>query len=347
MGIWYCTEGDVMSALDFKETARNAAQVGRCIDAGARQIESLCNRVFYPTDATRYFDWPNRQTAYPWRLWFEENDLVTATQVTSGGTVIGPSGYFLEPVNSGPPFEYLEINRASSSAFSAGTTAQRSIGIAGTWGYGADVDPAGATAEALDTSETAVDVTDSSLVDVGHVLLVDSERMIVTGRAMLDTGQNIVTGGTTAVNSDVGITVASGAALHVGETILVDSERMLIVDIAGNVVTVKRAWAGSVLATHSTADIFAPRTLTVVRGALGTTAASHLTAAAAYTHSVPFGIRALNVAEALNMIEQETGGYARTVGSGDNQRAVGGAGLPDLRAAARATYGRLTRMQAV
>ncbi len=95
---------------------------------------------------------------------------------------------------------------------------------------------------------------------------------------------------------------------------------MLITDIAGNVLTVKRAWDGSVLATHVGATVYAPRLLTVVRGVLGTAAATHLNGAAVAVHAVPGLVRELAVAEALNLFLQESAGYARTVGEGDSLR---------------------------
>jgi hypothetical protein len=54
---------------------------------------------------------------------------------------------------------------------------------------------------------------------------------------------------------------------------------MLVVDRYTATVIVERQWSGSVLAAHSSGDtIYAYRTLTVQRGQLGTTAATHTTA---------------------------------------------------------------------
>src|SRR5690606_34488219 len=128
-----------------------------------------------------------------------------------------------------------------------------------------------------------------------------TEHMVVTGRSMLDTGQNIGAD-LDASNSAVTVAVTDGTAFSAGETLLIGSERMLIVDVAGNNLIVKRAWDGSVLAAHTSgADIYASRTLTVERGALGTTAATHLDNAAVSRHVVPGAVRALAVAEALEI----------------------------------------------
>jgi hypothetical protein len=111
---------------------------------------------------------------------------------------------------------------------------------------------------------------------------------------------------------------------------------------------VKRAWDGSALATHAaSADIYAPRTLTVVRGALGTTAATHTTTTAVVKHIVPYPVRDLTIAEALNTVLQERSGYAREVGSGENSREASGRGLRDLRESVYTSHGRKARISAI
>lgn len=347
MGVWYATREDVKSALDSKETARNNAQIDRALESASRSVENDLNRRFYPIVATRYFPWPNWQYAWPWRLWLDYDELISVTALVSGGVTISSSDYFLEPVNTGPPFTSVEIDLGSSSAFNVRDTFQRSIAITGTFGYSADEEPAGALAAAITTtSATTCNVTDSSLIGVGQILKIDSERLVVTAKNMLTTAQTLQTP-VNAVLSDVTIAVTTGSSYAVGEVILLDSERMLIVDISGNNLTVKRAWDGSVLASHAGSTIYAARTLTVQRGALGTTAATHLIAAAITKHVVPGLVKDLCIAEAVNQIQQETSGYARTVGSGDSSRLATGGGLDDIRSRAYATYGRKARIRAV
>jgi hypothetical protein len=102
--------------------------------------------------------------------------------------------------------------------------------------------------------------------------------MLVTDRAMTQAGTLTLsgTGVTTAFNSDNTLAVGGAGTLHVGETILIDAERMVVVDTSGSSYIVDRARDGSVLATHTAgATISALRLLTVMRGALGTTAATH------------------------------------------------------------------------
>lgn len=350
---WYCTREDVASALDVKLTARISRQIDRATEAGARSVEGLLKRTFRPVLATRYFDWPNDQRARPWRLWLDANELISLTTLTSGGVTIASTDYFLEPVNSGPPYTRIEIDLASSAAFSSGDTHQRAIAAVGLWGFRNNETPAGLLAEALDTTETGVDVTDSSLVGVGDVLRIDSERMTVTDKATVDTGQN--SSALTAAASAVTITGITAGTVKAGEVILVDSERMLVIDVTGTTLTVKRGWDGSVLAAHSiNTDIYALRSLTVERGALGTTAATHLDTTAIVRHLVPGLVRELNIAEAINTVQQEAAGYARRDGLGE-ERGGGrmtvveatGRGLEDLRSRAVDAFGRKARMRAV
>lgn len=352
MGVWYCTREDVKNALDVMETARSNAEIDRAIESASRMIDGsvpgagFLKRRFYPETRTMTFDWPNNQYARPWRLWLDGNELVSLNTLTAGGTTIAAADYFLRP-DSGPPYTHIEIDLGSSAAFSAGSTHQRSIVAAGVFGYNADEAPAGTLAEALDVSETAVDVSDSSAIGVGTIIQIDSERMIVTGKTMLDTGQNLG-GNLTAVNNNVTVPVGSGTAFTVDEVILIDAERMLITDIAGNNLTVKRPWDGTVLAAHSAnADIYAPRTLTVARGALGTTAATHSTSTAITRHVVPGLVAELCLAEALNILMQRRSGWARTTGSGDNQREGSGRGLREIKADAYTAYARKARSRAV
>lgn len=354
MGVWYCTREDVKQALDFAETARADGRIDRAVEAASRNAERFLHRTFYPWTGTRYFAWPDPAYRTAWRLWLDDDELISVTTLSAGGTVIGVSGYYLEPANSGPPYNRIEINLASQSAFSTGSTHQRDIAILGVWGGCAAVEtPAGVLSEALDASETGVDVTDSASIGVGSIVRVDSERMLVTGKSMLDTAQNLASP-LAASAADVTVAVATGSAYTAGETLLLDSERMLVVDVAGNNLTVKRAYDGSVLAAHTGSDIYAPRTLTVERGALGTSAATHLTAAALARHVVPGPVRALVLAEATNQVLQESGGYSRLIGAGSaaqstqgTARAAGGVGLPDIREQAYTSYGRKARIRAV
>lgn len=349
MGIWYTTREDVASALDIKLTARQAAQTDDAIDAGARAIEGALHRRFYPEVATHRFDWPDENTrgVRPWRLRLGRHELNDLTSLTAGGVVLSTDDVILLP-DEGPPYRRIEADLSTSAAFGAGNTHQQAVVVAGVFGsWDGTTAPAGSLAEGLDASETEVQVTDSAKVGVGTILACENERMIVTDKALLDTGINKTGGASTAEYNDVTMTV-SGAGLVVGEIVAQDSERMQVVDIAGTTITVIRAVDGTVLDTHSDAeDLFSLRSLTVVRGALGTTAAIHDTATALTKVVFPGLIRTLNKAEAINILQEEGAGWARVAGSGENERELTGAGLTRLWKQARAAYGRTLRSGAV
>lgn len=331
MSVWYTTREAVKASLDIKETARNNALVDSAIEAASRAIDGgpriggLLRRRFYPEIATRYFDWPDTQYSTSWRLWLNQHELLSVSSLVSGGVTISSPNYLLRP-EEGPPYDRVEILLSGTGSFQSGSTHQKSIAISGTFGFTNETTPAGTLAEALDNSETGVDVSNSGIIGVGDLIKVDSEYMRVTGKTMLDTTQNLQTP-LTAQNSAVTVAVSDGTAFNVDEVILLDSERMLIVDIAGNNLTVRRAWDGSTLAAHTASDIYAPRTLTVERGVLGTTAATHSTSAAISKHVVPGLVKELCEAYALNTLLQKNSGYARVAGEGDSAREFTGRGI--------------------
>lgn len=347
----YTTRDTLKHALDIGETARNNTNIDRCIQSGARRVDGLCHRIFYPFTGTKYFDWPNNQGAVPWRLWLDESELISVSELSSGGTTISSSNYNLEPQRTGPPYNRVEVKLSSSSAFGGGATFQQDIGITGLWGYSNEETNTGVTAEVLDATETGIDVSGavSAVVGVGSILRIESERFIVSNRLSLDTGQNLGGTGLTNLNNNLTVAVTDGTQFAVDELLTIDSERMLVVDITGNNLTVIRAYDGSTIAAHTAgADIYAQRTLVVARGALGTTAATHLSGSTVYRWNPPSGIAQLNLAEAIHELMQEQTGWFRTMSASSNfggtaRRAATIEALIDLRTTVYQTYGRKAR----
>lgn len=349
MGIlpWYATREEFKRALDFSDSSRDNAAIDRALEYGSRAVERLCHRSFLPVKATRYFRFPDAYRATSsWRLWLEEDELVSATTVTVAGEAV--TDYYLEPINSGPPYESLEVNRSTVGSFTTGETEQRNISILGVFGYGNDTTAAGALGAAISsTSATTCLVTNSAAIGVGDAILVGSEYLHVTGKSMVDTGQNLQSN-MLASTADTVVDVTDGTAYYAGEVLLLDAEKMLVDEIAGNNLIVKRGFDGTVAAAHtSPVDIYAARTLTVVRGSLGTTAATHLISASLARHLAPGPVRALALAEAINQRFGESSGMARTVGSGEAVRNATGAGLKRLRDQVYDDYARKGRIATV
>ena len=353
----YVTRESVQDAFDIREAAHRSAQIDAAIDSASDDIDGWLNRHKHglaPTIATRYFRWPTRDYSTAWNLWLDENEIISVTTLTAGGTAIAASDFFLEPVNSGPPYTHIEIDLDSNASFSNTGTSQRAIEIVGKWGINDDQKAAGALESAISTTTTTtVDVTRSDLVGVGSVMQVDSEKMLVTEKGTLDTTQDLASA-MNALKSDQTVDVTDGSLFFVGEQILIDSERMRITDITGNNLTVIRAYDGSTLATHSLgASVFVYRRLTVERGALGTTAATHADAASVTVWDVPSLVEDLARAEAITRLEQEFSAYGARVYSDEAERdssgteVVAGRGLTDLRKACARRYKRKFRKRAI
>lgn len=323
---FYCSREELMAAADVAVTAHVAPQLDRILDAASRSVDKSMHRFFYPYTTTRTL-FPDGQVDRDTLLWsFDVPDLLDITVLVIDGVTIDTDGWRLEDIGDhGPPFTQLALVARSG----------REVAITGTWGYGDAAVPAGLLGANINASVTQVLVSNSAAVGIGHLIGFGAERMIVTGKGMADTGNNI-TADIAALASATTVGVADGGDYSVGEVLLIDSERMRIVDIAGNNAVVDRAVDGSVLAAHTTgADIYAPRSLTVERGATGSTAAAHTTGAACSRFTPPSPIRSLVLAEALVAYEQEKGAYGRVVGSGDGQREASGKGLADVRKRAR------------
>ncbi len=346
MGIWYTTRESVKAALDENISARGNAQVDRAIEAASRTAEGVLHRRFYPELATKYFDWPQDPGNRSYRIWLDDQQLVSLASATSGGTALAPADILLEPANDGPPFDRVETNRSTSATWSTGTTEQRSIALTGTWGYQLVDAPAATLTAGVNAAAGQLPVS-TSTIGVGSLLLVDSERMTVTGKRQVDTTVTI----TSNVNANQGTTlipVSSGASIAIGEVILVDAEYMLVIDIAGNNLLVKRAWDGSVLATHNSgAALYAPRSLTAQRGLLGTTAATHNSSATVSAFQYPADLVTFVTALAIDTILQERGGYARTWGTGDSEQEASGKSLRVARQNAITSLGRQSRLRSV
>lgn len=343
----YARREDVKIALDVKMTARSDFLVDRAIAAasrnldGGRNIGGLLKRRFYPETATREVDWPTRDQGSWWIRLPHGWELISLTSMTVGGVAVATGDVKLYPLD-GPPYHQIQILLSSSVSFDSGDTHQGNALITGPWGYDDVSEPAGTLAAALSTATaTTVTVTDGSTVGVGDVIRAGTERMIVTGRGVsVDTGQN-TTGALDAKASTDAVPVGSGAAFSIGEVITVDTERMLIVDVIGNTLSVKRAWDGTTLAAHSTnADVYASRVVTVERGSLGTTAATHSGGAALTRLVIPAPVRELCEDEAVGELLGKPHGHSRTVGSGENEREASGRGLAQKRKDVYASHGR-------
>lgn len=344
----FASREDVKRALDSAETARDNARVDDALDGATDSIHGLTQRRFAPELKTVTFDWPDQvQRNKSWRLWLDRNELISLTSFVSGGITIPPGNLKLYP-NTGPPYSRIEISLASSSAFNASSTFQQSIVATGLFGHSNVEAAAGLLNGAVaSTTATTLAVTNSAAIGVGSLIRIDTERLFVTGKSMLTTAQTLQAPGLTDRANIATVPVTNGAAYAFDETILIDAERMLIVDIAANNLIVKRGWDGSPLAVHTAgATVYAPRTLTVQRGVLGTTAAAHADQAPIVEWQPPSLIHDLAVAEALLTLGMQSAGYTQEVRAGSSGRRLIN-NIQELRDQVVTAFGRQARSRAV
>ena len=332
------------------------AQIDRILEAGSREIDHIRHArpgvpAYFPYTETRLFPWPQINPGRTWRLWIPGQDLIAVTTLQtkaqdSSPTTIASSDFFLEPQYYGPPYHRIEIDFSSNAAFEGGDTSQRSISVAGRWGYREDTIAAGTVRDSggINATVTTLVVSDGALVDVGDTLLIGSEQLYVSerGAAAQENNDLLNDASVTASKAIVSITVDNGTRYNVGETILVDSERMFIETISGNVLTVIRMYDGTVLAAHANdTAVFVFRTLTVVRGANGTTAATASQADAITKLVPPADVADLCLAKAIGRYHNENSGYARTIGTGEGARAFSRSEIAALEKRVAETHGRI------
>jgi hypothetical protein len=348
-----------------KLAAYNNAQIDRQIQMSSDSVDQLCRRYFYPIDATRVWDWPNFQYTYPWKVYFDQHGLITLQQLSSGGVIIPNNAVLLYPPNDSPPSTWIELRRDQNFSFGNGSTPQEEIQVQGTWGWWLNQTQVGTLSSGMNSSVTSLPVTylpGSTPLSPGDTVFVGTERMIVTDSQYTTSGQTQQGSGVgSASAADNQLTVTTGAAFVVGEVLLLDAEWMYVLNIMGNVLTVKRAWGGSVLTSHSGATINADTSLTVVRGALGTTAATQSSNAPVSVLNIPPLVNELALAEALVGVTQEPSAWAfdiesrsRTTsnvygrsGLGQVREPALGIGLTDLRDRCASQYGRQARSRVV
>lgn len=338
-------------ALDRGLNVYSIEGLDRALYAATDTIENAFERHFHPHAGTYYYDIPadDTSTSTPsWRLWLAPHDLITASAVTVGGVAV--TGYQLRPDNRlNRPAEWIELDRAGSSSFNSGSAySQRRAAIAGVWGWWDESKSCGALAAEVPQDQAYADLATApavggAQVGVGHLIKVGSERMVVEDRYLTDTGENLSSNLAATVSAAIptSITVADGTDYAAGEMLAIDHEMMLVQRVLSNTLFVRRGYAGTPVAAHTTgADIYAYRRLGVYRGAAGTTEADHLAGAAVTRWVPPYALEALCIAIAEEVAVQEGAAYARTAGEGESMRETRANGLEAAWRRARASYSR-------
>ena len=236
--------------------------------------------------------------------------------------------------DDGPPYNTLW----SDNGFNVnGTNPLRSVGSTGVYGY--RIDERSVTTTVTNLANTTVDIGDSSRVGIGSLIRIGAERLVVTRKGWLNSG-NLV-----AINLDAEeytdrFSVTSGAAYNVGEELLIESEQMLITDIVSNQLIVKRAINGTAIAAHSAVTVLSvDRRLTVERAVLGSTATDTALGASLYLFLFPSLVRQLCKAEALTIIQQDAASYGSRASSNQGEMPISIKGIENLRNRCREHHG--------
>lgn len=347
----YVTREELASSLDVKASAYMSAQLDRKCASATTAVHGLLNRKnLYPILRTRYLDWPTVEGTRPFRIYFDDDTLITLTSLVSGGVTIPTSAVNLEPSNEGPPYDYMELDRSQSYSFAGLQTPQRAIAPTGLWGFTNDEVQPSSLAVAVSSSSSSTVTVVAPVGGVGSLIRIDSERMIITDKTWALSGHTVGNvSGLTASNTDASLTVSDTSTYLAGETLLVDAERLQVREVVdATTLIVARAWDGTTLAVHANgATVRRQLTLQVTRGAVGTSASTHSISASVYRWMVPPLANELALAYAEDAFLQGTSGYARTVGQADNERPAFGRGIKDLQGRVIAAMGRQSRTRAV
>ena len=177
----YVTRQAFKSALKITDTADDVL-IDRAIRDASRWIDNYCGRHFYVVNETRYFAYTANG------LLIDDLVAITSLKTDADGDAVyentwAATDYSLRPRNAlrqSPPRPYREIATTPNGVYSF-SSALDGNQITGRWGFYEVLEVSSATlAEALDTTETGVDVSAGTAFDVGHILKIEDEQMLVT-----------------------------------------------------------------------------------------------------------------------------------------------------------------------
>ena len=192
------------------------------IESMSRLIDRYCNRQFYVLSATRTFDGEGTSNLLvPDLISVDASGLKSDEDKDRTFELTwATTDYLLLPSNADPttssnpqsrPYTRIEVDvdAGTRSVFPLG---QRTVQIAGKWGWWQHLKRATETANAVaDATTTSVAVSSRADVEAGHTLLIDSEQLYVSSY----TGNTL-----TVVRGVNGTTAAShsgGAAIDIYE----------------------------------------------------------------------------------------------------------------------------------
>lgn len=180
--------------------------------AVSKQIDKFCQRELHPYTATKYFT--AERAAY---LRLDADLLSITTLKTSESEDTGSrtyedtwatTDYDLEPYDAADmerPYNLIRARDTGSYAFPSGV--RKGVEIAGTWGYWSSRTSSGTLAEALDATETGIDMTAGHGLKPLQTILVGTEQMFITSISTNTLTVLRGVNGTTAAIADTGAAV--------------------------------------------------------------------------------------------------------------------------------------------
>ena len=197
--------------LNITPTSEDA-YLRKLLEQASRDIDKACDRHFYVKAETRYFDGSSSPMPIDDLLAITTFKLDEDGDATYESTLTVTTDYLTYPYNNYPKTKLLSGNDTSYGSFASGV--RKGIQIIGSWGYGdgerespiLDSGTTVAVTDALDTTETGVDVTSATPFSAGQTILIDSEQMYI---------QSIATSTLTVRRGMNGTTAATHIALSV------------------------------------------------------------------------------------------------------------------------------------
>lgn len=322
-------------------------RVDRVAQSVSRAIETDTRTWFAPRTYGVSFDWtPEPVTTYPYQVCLPlpahllSLNAFTITPINA--SVITPTVSDYTLVNksglSAPPYTRILLRQTLLPGYSGYDPVVEAyawpyrVAITGVWAHSQRTAAAGTLVGGINDSVGALVCSDSSLIGVGDPLLIGSEQLLVTDRALVSSTATLGVGGIDAQLSTRAVLVSDGSKVHPGEIVTLDAERLYVESVTLNTLQVVRQYDGSPVAAHiEGAVLYVPRQLSVARaqgqgadGTGGTTAASHGDGAAIAVYVPPEDVRNAVLARCIATIEQEQAGYGRMVGTGEGARPYSG-----------------------
>ena len=227
----YCDRSTLKTALGIASTdTASDAELLRILQDVSRFIDDYCHRHFYVELATRYFtarysdalevpdllaittlktdDDGDRTYETTWTA--TDYDLLAGKDYNRWPKTrieVTPNGSYSFPGWSSYSYSY------QAPGIHKTTAGRKAVEIAGQWGHGDGesgtpyIDSTTTTNEALDASETGVDVVSGAALAVGQTILIESEQMYITAISSNTLTVERGVNGTTAATHDTGKTV--------------------------------------------------------------------------------------------------------------------------------------------